>query len=118
MQKHAEGILYREWRAGSDIDGNMQTEGFNIELKLDEETGLIVGGNQHNCLTWMDKLGTSSKAGNRGIPATPRNGAPIEMTAILKHCLEFLITLNMKKKFPYESVTTKQGKVLKYKEWA
>lgn len=69
----------------------MKYEGFEILLKLDPETGFIFGGNNFNCLTWMDKQGSSEKAGTVGIPATPRDGAPIEMTCILKNCLEFVI---------------------------
>ena len=49
-----------------------------------------MGGNDYNCLTWMDKMGSSSISGNKGIPATSRNGAPIELTALLKLCLTFL----------------------------
>ena len=45
MQSHASGIRFREWFAGYDIDNNMSNDGFNIELKLDENTGFIVGGN-------------------------------------------------------------------------
>lgn len=69
---HAKGIHFREWRAGWEIDSNMDTEGFNIHLKLEETTGVIIGGNHRNCLTWMDKMGSSAKAGNKGIPATCR----------------------------------------------
>jgi len=72
LASHAKGIQFREWKAGWDIDTNMDTEGFNISLKLDEQTGFIIGGNLHNCLTWMDKMGSSVKAGNKGIPATCR----------------------------------------------
>lgn len=50
----------------------MQEEGFCIELFMDEETGFIFGGNPKNCLTWMDKMGSSSNSGNKGWPATPR----------------------------------------------
>ncbi len=46
--------------------------GFNISLKLDEKTGFILGGNTKNCLTWMDKMGSSEKAGTQGVPANPR----------------------------------------------
>ena len=38
----------------------------------------------------MDKMGSSYKAGNNGLPATSRNGAPIELTALLKRNLNFI----------------------------
>ena len=52
----------------------------------------------------MDKMGSSYKSGNMGQPATPRDGAPIEMTCLLKKCLEILIKLNDKKLYPYQNV--------------
>lgn len=97
FQKHAEGIKYREWGAGVSLDWNMEVEGFQIELSLDEETGFIFGGNGKNCLTWMDNMGSSIKAGNKGVPATSRDGAPIEMTALLYAGLEFVIKANESK---------------------
>lgn len=39
-------------------------KGFDIELKLNLENGFIYGGNKKNCLTWMNKMGSSIKAGN------------------------------------------------------
>ncbi len=95
----------------------MQEEGFNIELCLDEETGFIFGGNQKNCLTWMDKMGSSYNAGNKGWPATPRDGAPIEMTGLLKHCLDFVIKYHALKLYPYVGITKKNGKTFLYTHW-
>jgi glycogen debranching enzyme len=43
IQSHANGIRYREWNAG--IDCSMKNVGFDIDLKVDEKTGFIVGGN-------------------------------------------------------------------------
>ena len=36
-------------------------------------------------------MGSSENAKNKGFPATSRDGAPIEMTAILAACLDFVI---------------------------
>lgn len=35
IQSHAHGIFYREWRGGYEIDHNMMTEGFNVQLSVD-----------------------------------------------------------------------------------
>lgn len=73
MQRHASGISFREHNAGPSIDDKMQDQGFNVTTKLDPYTGFVSGGNRMNCGTWMDKMGESRRAGNWGIPATPRS---------------------------------------------
>ena len=52
-------------------------------------------------------MGSSQKAENSGLPATPRNGAPIELTALLKCCLNFVIEANAKKVYPFNGVELK-----------
>jgi glycogen debranching enzyme len=66
LQAHADGIKFREWNAGTQIDGEMKDEGFNVNIWLDRETGFLLGGNKFNCGTWMDKMGSSTTTGNKG----------------------------------------------------
>jgi glycogen debranching enzyme len=104
MQRHAEGISFREHNAGTGLDMQMKEDGFNIEVKVDWNTGLLLGGNQHNCGTWMDKMGESQKAGNKGVPGTSRDGAPVEITGLLKSALRWLGELSDAGYFPFQGV--------------
>lgn len=89
VQRHADGIAFREWRAGRGIDAHMKAEGFDVRVRRMAETGLLQGGNAHNCGTWMDKMGESTAHGTDGLPATPRDGAPVEMTGLQYSVLEW-----------------------------
>nr|AOE43282.1 glycogen debranching enzyme/amylo-alpha-1,6-glucosidase [Rostrostelium ellipticum] len=104
MQEHANGIKFREPFAGKEIDEKMKDEGFNIEINLNQENGFLYGGNLANCGTWMDKMGDSARAHNLGDPATPRDGAPIEITAMLFCTLRWLVRLNKAGLFSHAGV--------------
>lgn len=115
MEKHANGIHFREWYAGATIDSKMQYEGFNVDITLDLNSGIIFGGNAFNCGTWMDKMGESEQFGNIGIPATPRDGAAIEIIGLLKSTLRWLENLASQGIFS-EGVKL-QSKIFTYSEW-
>uniref|UniRef100_A0A4W6G5N5 Glycogen debranching enzyme n=1 Tax=Lates calcarifer TaxID=8187 RepID=A0A4W6G5N5_LATCA len=76
LQRHLEGISFRERNAGPKIDMNMRDEGFSVVAKADPATGFVSGGNRFNCGTWMDKMGESERARNKGI-STPQDCSPM-----------------------------------------
>jgi glycogen debranching enzyme len=97
----------------------MKNEGFNVNIYLDKETGFMMGGNQHNCGTWMDKMGSSDKTGNKGIPATPRDGAPIELVAMQYSALKFMEELSDQGIIVEKGVTLADGVTFwTYKDWS
>ncbi|KAK7989313.1 hypothetical protein PG989_009628 [Apiospora arundinis] len=118
MQRHATGMKFREANAGPSIDSQMSDEGFNIEINVDWSNGIIFGGNQHNCGTWMDKMGESERAGSKGVPGTPRDGAAIEITGLLYSTLKWLAKLSSEGKFKYKGVKKSDGAEITYAEWA
>lgn len=108
MQSHANGIHFRD-SAGDDC---IKEEGRQIDIMTDWKTGLIYGGNQWNCGTWMDKMGSSFNAGNRGFPATPRNGAAVEINGLLGSTLKWLDNANNNNEFVFKGVAQ-----ITYHDW-
>jgi glycogen debranching enzyme len=95
LQRHAAGIDFTEWgaaRAPRALDAHMAPEGFHIRVWADPATGLLHGGSPANCGTWMDKMGCVAGV-NEGVPATPRDGAPVEITGLLYSTLAWCAAL-------------------------
>jgi glycogen debranching enzyme len=76
-----------------------------------------MGGNAHNCLTWMDKMGTSVLAGNKGTPSTPRAGSPVELVGLLYYCLIKFDELSKQGLFKFLGVEA-HGQYITFREWA
>ncbi|XP_057653349.1 glycogen debranching enzyme isoform X2 [Diorhabda carinulata] len=122
LKVHFQGLAFRERNAGRQIDEHMTDQGFNNQIGVHPETGFVFGGNKWNCGTWMDKMGSSDIAGNRGKPATPRDGSAVEIIGLSKCVLSWLGILCGENKYPYEGVQRvhKNGTITKwtFKEWA
>ena len=118
LTSHGNGIHFKEWDAGNKIDSQMKNEGFQIDIITDWNTGFIYGGNEFNCGTWMDKMGSSIKANNKGQPATPRNGAAIEIIGLLASTLRWLSNLCNKDLFQFPGIyLNNNDKFITWKEW-
>lgn len=118
LQRHASGMHFREANAGPSIDSQMKDAGFNIDIETDWDTGIIFGGNEWNCGTWMDKMGESEKAGSKGVPGTSRDGAPVEITGLLYSTLKWVEALSQKGQYKYSGVSVKGDDVVTFKSWA
>lgn len=118
FQRHAHGLSFREYNAGPDLDMQMKPEGFQIDINVDWNTGIIFGGSQFNCGTWQDKMGESEKAGNKGFPGTPRDGAAIEITGLLYSALKWVGDLHERGFYPHAGVEIAGGKTMTFKNWA
>ncbi|RIA84467.1 glycoside hydrolase family 13/133 protein [Glomus cerebriforme] len=117
VERHAKGIHFKEWNAGPKLDHAMTEKGFQVDIQVDWETGLLFGGNKFNCGTWMDKMGESEKAGNKGIPATPRDGAAVEIIGLLKSTLRWLSELSEQGHYPWKGVGLEDGRHITFAEW-
>ncbi|KAB0795230.1 hypothetical protein PPYR_12069 [Photinus pyralis] len=122
LRTHFQGLRFRERNAGRQIDAHMSENGFNNQIGIHPDTGFVFGGNESNCGTWMDKMGSSDKAGNRGKPATPRDGSAIELIGLSKAVISWLDKLYDEKAYPYQGVqrTSKSGTIISwtFKAWA
>ena len=118
LQRHASGLSFREANAGPGLDMQMKPEGFQIDVHVDWDTGFIFGGNQFNCGTWMDKMGESEKAGSKGVPGTPRDGAAIEITGLAFSTLSWVAQLYTEGKYKLGGVVTASGQRISFAEWA
>jgi glycogen debranching enzyme len=118
MQRHASGMDFREYNAGPNLDSQMTDEGFNITIFVDPKTGFVHGGNQQNCGTWMDKMGESVKAGSKGVPGTPRDGAAVEITGMLYSTCAWLAQLYEEGSFAHKGVKWQDGTFKSYADWA
>ncbi|XP_050499688.1 glycogen debranching enzyme isoform X2 [Diabrotica virgifera virgifera] len=122
LKIHFQGLAFRERNAGRQIDEHMVDAGFNNQIGVHPETGFVFGGNKWNCGTWMDKMGSSDKAGNRGKPATPRDGSAVELIGLSKSVISWLAKLSEDNKYPYKGVerVSKSGTKTNwtFKEWA
>ena len=122
LQRHCDVIRFRERGAGAELDRDMTEEGFLVEAFVDMSTGFVCGGSDTNCGTWMDKMGSSEKAGNKGKPATPRNGSAVELVGLCKSVVTWLCELNEGGVYPYDGVNVKcvsSGEIVKFsfKAW-
>lgn len=119
---HFQGLVFRERNAGHQIDEHMVSEGFDNQIGIHPQTGFVFGGNEWNCGTWMDKMGSSIEAGTKGKPATPRDGSAVEMVGLLFSVLKWLATLSDLGEYPHRGVSrlSKDGVAVtwSWKEWS
>ena len=70
----------------------------------------------------MDKMGESEKAGSKGIPGTPRDGAAVEITGLLYSTLTWLAKLHSEGAYKWSSIETTASSGAKekisFKSWA
>jgi glycogen debranching enzyme len=102
INTHLNGLSFREYNAGYQLDRVMSDEGFNNKIGVDSKTGFVFGGNRWNCGTWMDKMGSSEYAGNKGYPGSPRDGSAVELVGLSRAIISWLIQMIEKDFYPYK----------------
>ncbi|KAJ3363872.1 hypothetical protein GGF31_000655 [Allomyces arbusculus] len=118
LARHAKGIHFREHNAGPQLDHAMTHDGFQVDAFIDwNRGGFVFGGNAMNCGSWMDKMGDSHKAGNYGIPATPRDGADVDLQALLYNCVAWLDDLHATGTLTTDGVTKPSGEKVSWAAW-
>lgn len=102
IDTHWNGCTFREYNAGYQLDRVMSDEGFNNQIGVDQQTGFVYGGNRWNCGTWMDKMGSSDLAGNKGHPGSPRDGSAVELVGLCRATLSWLLQMIDQDVYPYK----------------
>jgi glycogen debranching enzyme len=62
----------------------------------------------------MDKMGESERAGSKGVPGTPRDGAAIEITGLAYSTLVWVAELHEQGSYRYKGVKISEGKRLRF----
>ncbi|CAA9999855.1 unnamed protein product [Nesidiocoris tenuis] len=105
LNVHFQGLCFRERNAGIQIDEHMTSAGFDNQIGVHPVTGFVFGGNEWNCGTWMDKMGSSIEAGTKGRPATPRDGSAVEIVGLSMAVISWLDDVHLKGLYPVGGVT-------------
>lgn len=104
LEAHFQGRVFRERGAGRGIDAHMSDAGFTVQIGVQPDTGFPFGGNDSNAGTWMDKMGSSERAGNRGRPATPRDGCAVELVGLCHAVVAWLGAEHARGRYPHPGV--------------
>jgi glycogen debranching enzyme len=105
MQKHAVGVHFYNATHGLKMHPNWNDIGADIHLDFDSETGLLIANPHSHTDTWH-------------LQQALRDGAAIEVTALLYSSVLFLAELSAKGLISAAGVHLNDGSILTYAEWA